>query len=79
MCIGWWNNREENANAWRIPAAEILQYDGGKLLSANLDRKNPTRRNEIEYAEPIEAIAALLEKERHILKLMEEIQHLIVA
>jgi type I restriction enzyme M protein len=77
-CIAWWNNREENENAWRIPAADILQYDaGGKLLSANLDRKNPTRRNETEYAEPAKAIAAILEKERHIMELMTEIQSLI--
>ena len=78
--MAWWNNRETNENAWRIPAAEILQYDaGGRLLSANLDRKNPTRRNETEYAEPSEAIAAILEKEREILALMEEIQKLIKA
>jgi type I restriction enzyme M protein len=77
-CITWWNNREENENAWRIPTADILQYDaGGKLLSANLDRKNPTRRNETEYAEPADAIAAILEKERQLLTLMEEIQQLI--
>lgn len=79
-CMAWWNNRETNENAWRIPAAEILQYDaGGKLLSANLDRKNPNRRNETEYAEPSEAIAAILEKERQILELMEEIQKLITT
>jgi type I restriction enzyme M protein len=79
-CIAWWNNREENDNAWRIPAAEILQYDaGGKLVSANLDRKNPNRRNEPEYAEPSEAIAAILEKERQILELMNEIQKLMVV
>lgn len=77
-CIAWWNNREENENAWCIPAAEILKYDaGGKLLSANLDRKNPNRRNETEYAAPAEAIAAILEKERQILALMTEIQSLI--
>jgi type I restriction enzyme M protein len=77
-CIAWWGKREANENAWCVPAAEILQYDaGGKLLSANLDRKNPNRRNETEYAEPSEAIAAILEKERQILTLMEEIQQLI--
>jgi hypothetical protein len=43
-CIAWWNNREENENAWCIPAADILIDAGGKLLSANLDRKNPNGR-----------------------------------
>jgi type I restriction enzyme M protein len=79
-CIAWWSKREANENAWCVPAAEILQYDaGGKLLSANLDRKNPNRRNETEYAEPSEAIAAILEKERQVLELMTEIQQLIEA
>ncbi|MBV6441813.1 MAG: putative type I restriction enzymeP M protein [Saprospiraceae bacterium] len=79
-CMAWWNDRHENENAWRIPAAEILQYDaGGRLLSANLDRKNPNRRNEAEHTDPAEAIAAILEKERQIMELMTEIQHLIGA
>ncbi len=77
-CIAWWNDRQENENAWRIPAAEILQYDaGGKLLSANLDRKNPNRRNDAEHADPADAIAVILQKERQILSLMEEIQQLV--
>lgn len=77
-CIAWWNDRQENENAWCIPVAEILKYDaGGKLLSANLDRKNPNRRNDTEHTNPAEAIAAMLEKERQIMELMTEIQHLI--
>lgn len=79
-CMAWWNDRQENENAWRVTAADILQYDaGGKLLSANLDRKNPTRRNETEYAEPADAIAAILEKEQQIMALMTDIQKLISA
>lgn len=79
-CIAWWNNRSETENAWRVPAADILQYDAaGKLLSANLDRKNPNRRNDAELANPDEAIAAILEKEQHIMELMAEIQTLIGA
>jgi len=77
-CMDWWNKREANENAWCVPAAEILQYDAnGKLLSANLDRKNPNRRNETEYAEPSEAIDAILEKEKQIVYLLDEIKQLI--
>jgi type I restriction enzyme M protein len=77
-CMAWWNARTENDNAWHIPADEILKYDAaGKLLSANLDRKNPNRRNEAEHAEPAEAIAAILEKEQQIMELLTEIKNLI--
>jgi len=77
-CIAWWNDRRETENAWRIPAADILQYDaGGKLLSANLDRKNPNRRKDAEHTDPAEAIASILEKEQQILSLMQEIQQII--
>lgn len=76
-CIAWWNKREANENAWCIPATDLLQYDAAdKLLSANLDRKNPNRRNETDYAEPSEAIAAILEKERQIIKLTTELHSL---
>jgi type I restriction enzyme M protein len=43
----------------------------------NLDNKNPTRRNEIEYVEPTAAIAYVLEKEQQIIKLIIEIKSLI--
>ena len=47
------------------------------MLSANLDRKNPNRRNDAEHADPAEAIAAILEREQQILSLMQEIKALI--
>ncbi|MEZ4942586.1 MAG: class I SAM-dependent DNA methyltransferase [Saprospiraceae bacterium] len=76
-CIAWWNKRAENENAWLVPIADILQYDSGNIVSANLDRKNPNRRNENEFVEPAKAIAGILEKEKQILDLMTEIQELI--
>lgn len=77
-CIAWWSDRQENENAWRISAADLLQYDaGGKLLSANLDRKNPNRRNDAEHADPVEAINVILEKEKQIVLLLDEIKQLI--
>jgi len=35
------------------------------------------RRNETEYAAPSEAIAAILEKEKQIVYLLDEIKHLV--
>jgi hypothetical protein len=30
-CLDWWNNREENERAWRVPMDEVLKYDVGAL------------------------------------------------
>ena len=74
----WWQNRSETDNAWRIPVSTILQYDDkNKLLSANLDRKNPNRKSDNEYIDPSVAMSMILEKEKQIWDLMTDIQHLI--
>src|ERR1700675_4956171 len=44
--ITWWNKREENDNAWKVPAAELLA-DG-----SNLDRKNPREKEDITHLPP---------------------------
>jgi len=41
-CLSWWKSRDKNTHAWKMNVCEILKYDdAGKLLSANLDIKNP--------------------------------------
>ena len=43
-CIAWWNNRTENEQAWRVPAADLLMRDNaGGVVSVNLDVNNPNR------------------------------------
>ena len=37
-CARWWDKREENDHAWKVPAAELL------ATGCNLDRKNPGAR-----------------------------------
>ncbi len=76
----WWHNRTENDNAWCIPVSTILQYDGkNKLISVNLDRKNPNRKSDNEYIDPSVAMTMILEKEKEIWDLMTDIQALIQA
>ena len=54
---------------------EVLKYDAeGNLLSANLDLKNPHGSEDFEHVPPEELVAGIVEKEREILALMEEIQ-----
>jgi len=66
--LAWWNNREENENAWRVLAADIAAND------YNLDVKNPNGRQAEDPREPAEIVASILVKEKQIVELMQEIQ-----
>ncbi len=71
----WWRNRNENEYAWRTDIKEVLHKDKeGTLLNVNLDLKNPNRKNDFEYREPIELINSIIEKESQVMQLMNEIQ-----
>lgn len=73
-CLDWWNQREENSNAWKVNATDVLKYDeAGKLVSANLDIKNPNSLEALEHRPPEELIADMLKKERRVMGVMEEI------
>lgn len=79
-CLGWWNQREENANAWKVRAADVLRYDeAGKLVSANLDIKNPNSLEALEHRPPEELIADMLVKEQRVMGIMEELREAVAA
>jgi type I restriction enzyme M protein len=69
--LTWWNRREVNAQAWKIPAAEILAN------GCNLDRKNPTAKEDITHLPPEQLVASILDKERQIMAIMEQVQALL--
>jgi len=72
----WWNKRKENDNAWKVMLKDILQNDvDGKLLNVNLDIKNPNRKGEFEYREPVELMSSIMEKEKKVMQLMKEIEN----
>jgi type I restriction enzyme M protein len=76
-CLAWYQTtpREENEHAWRVPVADVLKYDGEKrLLSANLDVKNPNSAETLEHMAPEELVAEIVAKEKRILELMAEIE-----
>jgi type I restriction enzyme M protein len=66
----WWDNREENKNAWKVTAEEI------KARGYNLDVKNPHRE-----ADDLTTPAVLLEKYRatqqKITAIQDEIVHVL--
>ncbi len=71
----WWNNRKENDNAWKVKLKDaVITDDEGRLLNVNLDLKNPNRKGEFEYREPAELISSIMEKEKRVMQLIEEIE-----
>ena len=70
-CIKWWNKREENERAWKVPAAELL------AAGCNLDRKNPRAKEDITHLPPAQLAASILKKEQRIAEIMGNIQELL--
>jgi type I restriction enzyme M protein len=70
-CQAWWTRREENERAWKVPAAELL------ASNCNLDRKNPRAKDDIAHLPPEQLAASILDKERHIAEIMENIRVLL--
>jgi type I restriction-modification system DNA methylase subunit len=69
--ISWWNNREENERAWKVPAAELLAN------GCNLDRKNPLAKDDITHLPPAQLAADILKKEQRIAEIMGNIGKLL--
>jgi type I restriction enzyme M protein len=72
-CIKWWNKREENERAWKVPASELL------VNNCNLDRKNPRAKEDITHLPPAQLAADILKKEQRIAAIMAEIQNTLIA
>jgi len=66
--VAWWREREENDQAWKVEAKELLETD------CNLDRKNPRAKPEFEHMPPGQLVDEILEKELRIVALMKEVQ-----
>jgi type I restriction enzyme M protein len=69
--VAWWNKREENDLAWKVPVAELL------ASGCNLDRKNPCAKEDITHLPPAQLAANILKKEQRIGEIMGNIQKLL--
>jgi len=77
-CLQWWASRVENAQAWSVKAQDVIQYDdSGKLVSVNLDIKNPNSLEAMEYKDPQELLAIMAKKEQKVTDLIREIADLL--
>lgn len=70
-CLAWWGKREENERAWKVPAAELLAN------GCNLDRKNPSAKEDVTHLPPEELVTGILDKERRIAEIVGRIQALL--
>jgi type I restriction enzyme M protein len=70
-CLAWWKDRKENERAWKVPAAELL------ASGCNLDRKNPSARQDLEHLPPEQLAEDILQKELRIAEIMREIKELL--
>jgi type I restriction enzyme M protein len=74
-CIAWWSKRTENERAWKVPTDQVLKYDAeGRLLSVNLDLKNPNGKAGFEHLPPVQLVEDIIAKERNILEILAEIR-----
>ena len=69
--LKWWNSRKESEYAWKVPVQEIIKnnYD--------LDIENPNKTKVEEHRPPEEIVASIIEKERKITELIQEINALV--
>ena len=74
-CAAWWKNREENDRAWKVSVNDVLKHDeSGNLVSANLDIKNPSAKQDFEHLPPEQLADDILKKEQRITEIMAEIK-----
>ncbi len=72
-CIAWWDNREENERAWKVPVEQILANE------CNLDIKNPNGNMDLEYLPPEQLVEDILKKEQRIAEIMMEIKRVLAV
>jgi len=70
-CYEKWKKREISENSWIVPVGDVAKKD------YDLTAKNPNKKEEAERKSPEELVASALEKEKQILKTLEEVQSIL--
>ena len=78
-CRAWWDKREEGPRAWKVSRSELIRRDeAGRVVTVNLDLKNPAAKEAVDHRAPAEIVASVIKKEQQVLALLEEIRALVV-
>lgn len=67
--LKWWFKRKENEFAWKVKAETVAANE------YNLDVKNPNRAKAEDHRSPEEIVDSIIEKEKRIVELMDEIKN----
>jgi len=70
-CLDWWGKRQENEQAWKVPADELL------AAGCNLDHKNPNAKEDITHLPPEKLADSISKKEQQIAEIMGTIKGLL--
>ena len=67
----WWNKRAESDLTWKVSAAELF------ASGYNLDRKNPSTKEDIKHLPPAQLAADVLRKEQRIAEIIASITKIV--
>ena len=72
-CLEWLSIRQENERAWKVPVAELF------ATNCNLDRKNPSAKEDITHLPPQQLAESIRQKELRIADIMTKIATLLAS
>lgn len=74
-CLAWWKDRQENERAWKVEAEGLILRDAqDRVVTCNLDLKNPHAAEAEDHRAPAEIVDAIVAEEMRILAIMNEIK-----
>lgn len=74
----WWTKREEGSRAWKVIGSNLVVRDEqGRVVSVDLDIKNPHASEAADHREPDEILESAIEKESQVLSALSEIRALL--
>jgi len=74
-CIDWWSAREATDHAWKVSGKGLIETDGqGRVISCDLDQKNPNSGGVIDHRSPLQIVDAIEKNERRILSIIENVR-----
>jgi len=70
-CFEKWKGKKISENSWIVSVEEIRERD------YDLTARNPNKKRETTYIEPEDLVESVLEKERRILEILEELRNIL--